>query len=148
LLGADVPVFINGHSAIATGVGDVLQPVCLGERAYVLIFPGFPLSTREVFADPELKRNSAPVSVAEAMSGGGRNDCESVVRKRFPEFQTLMKSLEKWGPARMTGTGSGVFIEMRDKKTAMSAAEEMKSLYNVRAVSGVDRSPVHEKLCG
>ena len=147
-LGADVPVFVQGYSALATGIGDLLTPVELGAREYVLVFPDFSMSTREVFGDPGLKRDSAPINRDQVLSGQGRNDCEILVGKRFPEFLKILQSLIKWGPAMMTGTGSGIFIPMHDKKSAKSAAEEMKSLYNVRAVSGIDRSPVHEILDG
>ncbi len=145
-LGADVPVFIKGRSAMAEGIGDKLEPVCLGERHYVLVFPGFPVSTREIFSDPDLKRDSNPVSLADALEGRGGNDCEPVVRKRFPEFAGIMEELRKWGAPVMTGTGSAIFIPMRDKKSANSAARGMKTLYNVRAVRGVDVSPLHEKM--
>ena len=57
-LGADLPVFIRGRSALGTGVGDELEPVELGERHYLLVFPEFPISTRAVFMDPDLPRNS------------------------------------------------------------------------------------------
>ena len=147
-LGADVPVFVHGNSAMATGIGEVLDPVELGERAYVLVFPPYSLSTAAVFSDPGLVRNSGHISVDEALSGGGRNDCESVVCRLVPEYRQIINRLQAWGPARMTGTGSGIFIPMPDKKSAMSAAEEIKSLYNVRAVSGIDRSPVHALLGG
>lgn len=145
-LGADVPVFVHGRSAMAEGIGERLEPVRLGERYYVVIFPDFSVSTREIFSDPDLSRDSKPVSLAEALSGVGGNDCETIVRKRFPAFIQVMHTLQKWGSPVMTGTGSGIFITMRDKKSAMSAAEAMKTLYNVRAVRGVDRSPLHEML--
>ena len=148
ILGADVPVFVHGRSAMAGGIGERLEPVNLGRRYYVLVFPGFSISTRDVFSDVMLARDSAPISLAEALAGAGRNDCETVVRERFPEFKALLSMLEEWGRPVMTGTGSGIFIPMRDKKSAKSAAKAMKTLYNVRAVRGVDRSPVHEKLDG
>jgi 4-diphosphocytidyl-2-C-methyl-D-erythritol kinase len=145
-LGADIPVFIHGHSALAEGTGDKLAPVSLGARHYVLIFPGFQISTREVFSDPGLNRDSTLMERVDVMQGGGINDCEPVVRRRFPVIDTMLQELEKWGNPAMTGTGSGIFIPMRDKKSAKSAAQEIKTLYNVRAVQGIDRSPVHEKL--
>lgn len=145
-LGADVPVFIRGHSAMATGVGERLEPVSLGQRHYVLVFPGFPISTHEVFSDHGLARDSRAISLQEALAGEGRNDFEPVVCRRFPAFTHMLESLREWGVPVMTGTGSGIFIRVRDKKSAMSAARAMKSLYNVRAVRGVDRSPVHEIL--
>jgi 4-diphosphocytidyl-2-C-methyl-D-erythritol kinase len=145
-LGADVPVFIHGHSAMAEGVGDVLRPVSLGERNYLLVFPGISVSTQEVFADAGLPRNSQPISLAAALAGEGRNDCEPVVRKRFPAIARAMEALEKWGKPVMTGTGSAIFVPMRDKKSAMSAASAIKTLYNVRAVRGVDVSALQKML--
>jgi 4-diphosphocytidyl-2-C-methyl-D-erythritol kinase len=147
-LGADVPVFIHGCSAMAEGIGERLEPVSLGSRYYVLVFPAFSVSTRVVFSDPMLARDSKPVSLSDALAGECRNDCEAVVRKRFPELGRMLEALQEWGHPLMTGTGSGIFIPMRDKKSAKSAAKAMKTLYNVRAVRGVDRSPVHEKLDG
>ena len=145
-LGADVPVFVRGHSAMAEGVGERLEPVSLGERYYVVLFPGFSISTAEIFSDPDLPRDSKPVSLAEAISGQGGNDCETVVRKRFPAFAGIMDSLQDWGRPLMTGTGSAIFMAMSDKKSAMSTANALKTLYNVRAVRGVDRSALLERL--
>jgi len=147
-LGADVPVFVQGRSAMAAGIGERLEPVNLGSRHYVLVFPAFSISTRAVFSDAMLARDSKPVSLSEALAGAGRNDCEAVVRKRFPALARMLEALEDWGHPVMTGTGSGIFIPMCDEKSAKSAAKEMKTLYNVRAVRGVDRSPLHERLDG
>jgi 4-diphosphocytidyl-2-C-methyl-D-erythritol kinase len=145
-LGADVPLFIRGFSALADGIGEKLTPVNLGERHYVLIFPDFPISTRAVFRDPVLPRNSARLSFEQAVSGKGNNDCESVVKLRFPVFRTMLKELQKIGEARMTGTGSTLFMAMPDKKTAKRTAQQIKCRYNVRAVRGVDISPLHKLL--
>ena len=145
-LGADVPVFIRGYSALASGVGDELEPVALGERNYLLVFPGFSVSTAEVFSDAVLPRNSSRISLSEALAGTGRNDCEVVIKERFPILSRMLKELSQWGPARMTGTGSTLFISMPDEISANSAAQEIKCRYNVRAVRGLDRSPLHELL--
>lgn len=145
-LGADVPVFIRGHSALAAGIGDRLRPVILGERYYLLVFPGFSVSTAELFNDPGLHRNSKPLTPEAALAGEGGNDFETVVSKRIPEMKTILTELRRWGSPRMTGTGSGIFIPFDDAQRAKSAAREMKTLYNVRAVRGVDRSPLHVLL--
>jgi len=58
----------------------------------------------------------------------------------------VLETLQRWGSPRMTGTGSCIFLPMESERRAMSAAQEIKSLYNVRAVNGVDRSPLHEML--
>ena len=147
-LGADVPVFVQGRSAMAEGIGERLEPVSLGIRHYVLVFPAFSVSTRAVFSDVMLARDSAPISLPGALAGAGRNDCEAVVREQFPALARMLEALEEWGQPVMTGTGSGIFLPMRDEKSAKSTAKEMKTLYNVRAVRGVDRSPLHERLDG
>ncbi len=145
-LGADVPLFIHGASAFAGGVGDELSPVVLGDRHYLLVFPDFPISTREVFMDPALPRNSPGITLEQALDGQGINDCETVVSLRFPAFAKMLKELREIGEARMTGTGSTIFITMPDKKTAKRTAQQIKCRYNVRAVRGVDTSPLHVLL--
>ena len=145
-LGADVPVFVHGRSAMATGIGERLQPATIGPRHYVLVLPDLAIPTAAVFADPELVRDSSPISLTEALAGKGRNDCEAVVRKRYPQMAGIMDSLERWGRPVMTGTGSALFLQMGSRERAIRAAREMKTLYNVRAVRGLDRSPVHEML--
>jgi len=145
-LGADVPVFVRGYSALASGLGDELQPVDLGDRYYLLVFPGFSISTGDVFMHPDLPKKTSKISLAEALAGVGRNDCELVVKKQFPHLKQMLKDLQQWGPARMSGTGSTLFITMPDEKTAKSTAQAIKCRYNVRAVRGIDRSPLHELL--
>jgi 4-diphosphocytidyl-2-C-methyl-D-erythritol kinase len=145
-LGADVPVFVHGRSAMATGIGERLEPVAIGRRYYVLVFPALSIATGEVFADPELARGSELIGLAEALAGLGRNDCEAVVRKRYPVMAEAMAALARWGRPVMTGTGSAIFLRMDSRERAISAAREIKSLYNARAVTGVDRSPLHAML--
>jgi 4-diphosphocytidyl-2-C-methyl-D-erythritol kinase len=131
---------------MAHGIGDRLEAVELGRRNYVLVFPRLTIATREVFADPDLPRDSQPISLADALAGHGRNDCEAVVAARYPAMAAALATLRRWGRPRMTGTGSAIFLAMGSEEQANSAAREIKTLYNVRAVSGVDRSPLHEML--
>jgi 4-diphosphocytidyl-2-C-methyl-D-erythritol kinase len=145
-LGADVPVFVRGTSAIGTGIGDRLEPVGLGERHYVLVFPGFAVPTAEIFGDPGLRRDAPSLSLPECLAATGSNDCTEVVRRRYPEMDRALRALERWGRPAMTGTGSGIFIPMASERAAIRAAREIKSLYNSRAVRGVDRSPLHRRL--
>lgn len=145
-VGADVPLFVNGFTAIASGVGEELEAVSLGERHYVLVFPDIRVSTARLFEDPALKRDSQPLSPAAALGGEGRNDLESVARLRHPELDQIADSLMNWGRPRMTGSGSTFYLAFDDENAAGQAAEEMKCRYNVRAVRGVDRSRLHEAM--
>jgi 4-diphosphocytidyl-2-C-methyl-D-erythritol kinase len=145
-LGADIPVFVRGHSALAGGIGERLEPVELGARFYVLVFPRLSISTAELFSDPSLARESRPLTLADALSGEGRNDFEPVVRRRYPELDGIFRTLTKWGRPALTGTGACIFIPMPDEDRAFSAARQIKTLYNSRAVAGLDRSPLHTML--
>lgn len=145
-LGADVPVFVRGRSAWGRGVGEELTPVALGIRHYVLVFNPYPVSTAAVFAHPDLKRDSKTLPVTRDAPEVGRNDCEPVVVKMRPELGALMEELASWGTPHLTGTGSCIFLAMDDENAAVETALRMKCRYNVRAVRGLDRSPVHEML--
>lgn len=157
-LGADVPVFVHGHSAMAGGVGELLEPVALGERHYLLITPEIHIVTGEIFADPDLRRNSAEITLADAQENGGRNDCQPVACRRFPELAALFKLLGAFGEPKLSGTGSSVFISMPSRQAAVDAEKQLLTLqkkgaaersncrYNVRAVGGLDRSPLHHEL--
>ena len=147
-LGADVPVFVHGRSAWAQGRGEKLHAVTLGQRHYVLVFPDFGVSTADVFHHPLLKRDSKPMDMSKVSLQVGRNDCEAVVLDMYPELKTIMEDLHGWGQPHMSGTGSTIFLPFDSKKTAISAASELKCRYNVRAVSGVDQSHLMTYLSG
>ncbi|MEM1411070.1 MAG: 4-(cytidine 5'-diphospho)-2-C-methyl-D-erythritol kinase [Pseudomonadota bacterium] len=167
-LGADVPVFVHGYSAWAEGVGERLQPVALGKRWYVLLFPDEGASTAELFADPTLRRDGVPVAppaATEAERGwsqgyeatqgppaGARdwcalgNDFAPVLLKRSSAVADAWRFLENFGTPRLTGTGSTLFLEASDESVASRLTSTLKNHYNVRAVGGLDRSPALESL--
>lgn len=147
-LGADVPVFVNGCSAWAEGIGERLQPLALGESWYVLVFTDLEISTSSVFAHPHLDRGAAPVHPADFDPETAGNSLEKPVLEMYPGLRRTFEDLSSWGRPRLTGSGSCVFIRFTEKIQADSATNALKSRYNVRAVRGVDRSPLLEMLSG
>ncbi len=145
-LGADVPLFVEGRTALAGGVGEVLDPVELGERHYVLVEMPVHISTAELFRNPALQRDCPVISRADALSGACFNAFEPVVTALYPQMAEALENLRKYGKPRMTGTGSSIFLEMPGVEAATNATLQLNSLYNVRAVRGLDQSPVHEML--
>ena len=145
-LGADVPVFIQGSSAWAEGVGERLTPVQVPAAWYVIIYPGVALSTREVFQSPELTRNSPLITIRAFFQSGGRNDCEPVVRARSPEVAEALDWLAREGSARLTGTGSCVFTSRSSAADAERLAARVPDSWMSFVARGLDTSPVHEKL--
>lgn len=141
-LGADVPVFVRGRSAWAEGVGERLAPLELGPRHYVLVFPPVHVSTAALFAAPELVRDSAPLDPAEFDPDAGDNAFEPLVRERYPVIDAAMRDLESEGRPRLTGTGSCIYLSVKDKLCADAITRRLECRYNVRSVAGIDRSPV------
>jgi len=76
----------------------------------LIIKPNVFVSTAEVFQDPELTRNSPPITIHGFLASGGRNDCVGVVRRRYPEVARALDWLSDFGSARLTGTGACVFV--------------------------------------
>jgi 4-diphosphocytidyl-2-C-methyl-D-erythritol kinase len=145
-LGADVPVFVRGSSAWGQGVGEDLQPLELPESWYVVIHPGVAVGTRDVFQSPELTRNSPVITIRAFFQSGGRNDCEPVVRARFPEVADAMDWLGRFAPARLTGTGSCIFAPCATAIDAERLAARVPDRWTSYVARGLNISPVHELL--
>ena len=145
-LGADVPVFVQGSSAWAEGVGERLTPVTVPGKWYVVIYPGVAVSTREVFQSPELTRNSPVITIRAFFESGGHNDCEPVVRARAPQVAEALEWLARFAPARLTGTGSCVFSACGSAGDAERLAARVPDRWMSFVAQGLNTSPVHERL--
>src|SRR5690606_10173591 len=111
-LGADVPVFVHGCSAWAEGVGEVLVPMELPPAWYVVADPGVHVATATLFQAPELTRDAPPATMSDFASGALLgNVFEPVLRALEPAVEAAFQVLSRIGPPRLTGTGSGCFVE-------------------------------------
>ncbi len=145
-LGADVPVFIRGHSAWAEGVGEKLQAVALPEDWYLIIHPGSHVNTAKIFSHPDLTRNSPPITIRDFMKGSSRNDCESVVYKEFPEIAEVSKWLGQWADARLTGTGACVYGEFKSESEARDILDRLPDKWKGFVSQGTRESKILQRL--
>ena len=142
-----MPVFVAGRSAWAEGVGEKLTPVSLGDGSwYLVLFPGVAVPTAAVFQAPELTRNSPPTTMRGFLETGGRNDCEPVVRARFPAVGEALDWLGRHAPARLTGTGSCVFAKFSRAADAERVAARVPDTWRAWVARGLDSSPLLEEL--
>lgn len=141
-LGADVPVFVGGRSAFARGVGERLTPVSLEPAWYLVLTPPVQVSTASVFADPELTRDSIPLTIRTFSSGPGRNDLEGVVCRRHPEVAEYLDWLRHQGPAAMTGAGACVFAAFPSEVQAQAALSRLRAGMSGFVAKGVDDHPL------
>jgi 4-diphosphocytidyl-2-C-methyl-D-erythritol kinase len=145
-LGADVPVFVHGSAAWAEGVGERLvtlaPPLAPPEVNYLILKPNVFVSTVEVFQDPELTRNSPPITIHGFLGSGGRNDCLGVVRKRYPEVARAFDWLAAFGAARLTGTGACVFVAVESMERGREILSSVPPEWTGFLVRGLNRSPL------
>jgi len=145
-LGSDVPVFLHGSSAWAEGRGELLEPVELPERWYLVIQPRVAISTAEIFQAPELTRNSPLITIRAFFHAGSRNDCEPIVRRRYPEVDAVLRWLAQRAEARMTGTGACVFAGFDSAADAEGVAAQVPDEWQRFVARGLNRSPLHAAL--
>jgi 4-diphosphocytidyl-2-C-methyl-D-erythritol kinase len=149
-LGADVPVFVHGRVAWAEGVGERLTPLypprAPVEPIYLILKPNVSVSTAEVFQDPELTRNSAPITIHGFLASGGRNDCLGVVRRRYPEVARALDWLSLFGSARLTGTGACVFLACETMNLGQEIMRKMPPEFEGFLARGLNDSPLLEGL--
>ncbi len=144
-IGADVPFFIFGNAALATGIGDKLKHLRkLPPLNLLLIKPGFELSTKMVYKNLNLRLTSGKnnYSIPRILDLSDiiqvlHNDLESVSMKIHPELADLKKLLLSHGAlgALMSGSGPTVFGLFRNGKEARKAleviAKEVSGQYKV-----------------
>jgi 4-diphosphocytidyl-2-C-methyl-D-erythritol kinase len=149
-LGADVPVFVHGRAAWAEGVGERLTPLFPPtaplECNYLIIKPNVFVSTAEVFQDLELTRNSPPITIHGFLASGGRNDCLDVVRRRYPQVADALDWLSVHGEARLTGTGSCVFLGLESLDRGREILSRLPPAWVGFLVRGVNDSPLLARL--
>jgi 4-diphosphocytidyl-2-C-methyl-D-erythritol kinase len=145
-LGADVPFFLLDGPAWGEGIGDRLSPVRLPETWFVLVNPGFPVSTAWVYAslEPPFRgpdETLRPRLEHEPPAGWLHNDLESVTLRRHPELAALKQALRREGAlgTLMSGSGPTVFGLFSDAQGAVEAATRLKTAtgFWTAAVHGV-----------
>lgn len=143
-LGADVPVFIFGESAFAEGVGERLQPIRLPPAWYVVLVPPVPVPTAEIFAAPELTRNTTSIKIPLLLTADLRNDLQAVVCERYPRVAEYLDWLGQYGTARMTGSGACVFAEFGSEDEASQVMARKPAGWHGFVARGLDRHPLRD----
>ncbi len=146
-LGADVPVFVAGRNAWAEGIGERLTPIDLSPAWYVLVDPGVHVSTAEIFQAPELTPDAPPATMVDFVSGVSLgNAFEPVLRRREPAIEAALEALSRIGSPRLTGSGSGCFVEFADRASAQAGLAALPSGIRAWIAPGASGSPLHEAL--
>ncbi|HET7343867.1 MAG TPA: 4-(cytidine 5'-diphospho)-2-C-methyl-D-erythritol kinase [Methylomirabilota bacterium] len=130
-LGMDVPFFLRGGAALATGRGERLAPLAGASLALVLVNPRFGVSTAEMYGrltSAMYTDGARARAVAGALNGRGMsrlasslyNGMEAAARAAYPEIGQMQAALMAAGAlaAMMSGSGPTVFGVARSREQA------------------------------
>jgi 4-diphosphocytidyl-2-C-methyl-D-erythritol kinase len=132
-LGADVPFFLEGGTALGVDRGDLLFPLRDLPRAWVVVaLPPFGVSTNDAFRWFDalaVDRRRRRVGSAEGLEW--RNDLQDAVARRHPEVTSLVRALKRAGASRalMSGSGSAIFGLFVRRQTAVAAAAQVEARF-------------------
>ena len=153
-LGADVPFFLFGQSALAGGIGNILTPIHIPDAFAAVLMPPTPTSTQAIYQAADLKRDTIPVS-KEAVETDikktwprlfGTNDMQPVAVRLNPQ---IGRALEALGPeSRMTGSGSAVFILKSNRESANKALLQIPPAFTGYVAKILHYHPLYRESVG
>jgi len=142
-LGADVPFFVFGETALARGIGERLTAMTMPVAHVVLAFPDVHVATASIFAAPDLTRSTSSAKIDVFSEGYGRNDLAGVACARHPAVAEALAVLTKLSPqARMTGSGACVFAAFAREDDAARAVLALPAGLRGRVVRTLARHPL------
>ena len=147
-LGADVPVFIDGRSSWAEGVGEILSPLKLPEYYYLVVSIKKQVSTAEIFKHKALTMSPLQRKISDfSLVSKPHNDCldaaidlESEIKDALIYLNSTKSHIDQ---ARMTGTGSCVFVAFENESDALIAKEELPSKWFSFIAKAINKSPLY-----
>ena len=147
-IGADVPVFIEGQSSWAEGIGEILYPLNLPKYFYLVVSINKHVSTQEIFSHKALTMTPVQRKMSDfSLVSNPHNDCldaaidlESEIKDALVHLNSTKKHIDE---ARMTGTGSCVFVTFENEIDALNAKDELPSKWFGFVAKAVDTSPLH-----
>ncbi len=130
-IGSDVPFFLNGGTAYATGRGELLEPIALNLPYWIIVVTP-PVHVSTAWAYKNLKRREPAIGTdlrmvlkenlhnPEILSKSLTNDFEDVVFETHPEIRAVKEALLNNGAdvALLSGSGASVFGLVRSESTA------------------------------
>jgi 4-diphosphocytidyl-2-C-methyl-D-erythritol kinase len=152
-LGADVPFFLHCRPSLATGIGEILEPIENWPKLwYVIVTPPIRVSTAWVYENLKLALTKGEWAYIvntlkkehHRVSDILENDLETVTAHHFPVIQTIKKLLLEMGAegALMSGSGPSVFGVFTTEEQALRAKRYLTSrnLGDVFAVTQYEES--------
>ncbi len=143
-IGSDVPFFLSGGSAYATGRGEVLEPLSLNVPHWIIVvIPPVHVSTAWAYKNlkkpaPSMQADlrhilAEQLNNPEGLRANLQNDFEEIVFEAHPEIKGAKELMLREGAdfALMSGTGASVFGFARSEAAAKNLLEKLSPLGRV-----------------
>lgn len=142
-LGADVPFFILGRSALAQGIGEVLSHIAIPQYYFILIQPDFGINTKEIFNNLNypIGFNKVLPNYQELLHSK-TNDLLPIAINLYPQLKTLIDELQLYGEVYMTGSGSTLYLCFSNLVATKKVAKLLNLRYNIYLVKNIQCSPL------
>ena len=146
-LGADIPMFIDGHSSWGEGIGEILSPMLLPKYFYLVVSINKHISTLDVFAHKALTISPVQRKMSDfSFVSNPHNDClgaaidlEGEIEDALIHLNSTERHIDK---ARMTGSGSCVFVAFEKEEDAIIAKKELPIKWLGFIAKAIDKSPL------
>ncbi len=151
-IGSDVPFCVAGGTAIATGRGEILDPIQTPNDIHVVLakYQSLAVSTpwayqtyrqqyEQSYGDPASwpakTRQFLSASLVQAIAQGNyqaigqamHNDLEKVVFPAYPQVAHLRQLMGKYAPAMMSGSGPTIFALCASPTQAEAISQEIRT---------------------
>lgn len=151
-LGADVPFFLFGQNAFIEGIGEKMHALPSKTQDFLVIFPNQGIATSQIFQDPQLTRDHAPITIASFIASPmsfQSNDCQAVAVRNCPEVKHALDWISAMAPnsaPRMSGSGSSVFGVLdpsQDHTELENLLQNLPKGWIGRIVRGLNKNPAY-----
>jgi len=146
-LGADVPFFIFGENAWVEGIGENLNKINIPDSTYYLCCPNFSISTESIFKSFKLTKVPITLKITTYFSEKleqESNDLESTITKKNLKIKKLLSWMSNFGFAKISGTGSSVFVKIVDIKKIPFINENKPIDIKSFVVKGLSKHPFYD----
>lgn len=146
-LGADIPFFINGVNAWVEGIGELLYDIKIPNSTYIVMVPNLSINTKTIFSGFKLTNSPIPLKIASSFNAVKhdfvKNDLEETVIKKYEKMTELLRWMSCFGNAKMSGTGSSIFIRTKNLNMAESIKENKPRNTDCFIVKGLSVHPFY-----
>jgi 4-diphosphocytidyl-2-C-methyl-D-erythritol kinase len=159
-IGADVPFFIDGGTAYATGRGEILELFSLPLPYWIaVVTPLVRISTVWAYSQLTPKRSGKAsdlqsklvkqISIPQKLTSIIQNDFEPLVFQTYPELGSIKEKLNTMGAvfSLMSGSGSSIYGFFENEKKAIAALSSFPKSYQT-SVSAPSFKPLHQSEIG